>query len=158
MSLQRRVGMPLDNTQRDVSNRDSLSDRTVHADMEMFTGSMSCHASHRRRTGGLKIPNGVDAVFLISLFSFFLQSPSLNVVTGISARKTGGRKREKGKGNCYSRAGDRGWKIFRNKNGNFSGVDFIPHSVWVFSRAEYAKGAFVFLLISMRREITRRRP
>ena len=70
MSLQRRVGMPLDNTQRDVSNpRDSLSDRTLHADMEMFTGSMSCHASHRRRTDGLKTPTGVG-LFIFKLTSW----------------------------------------------------------------------------------------
>lgn len=61
--------------------RDSLSDRTVHVDMEMFTGPTSCHASHRRRTDGLKTPNTAD-----DFFFFFLIS-RMNVVTRYRTKK-----------------------------------------------------------------------
>lgn len=53
--------------------RGSLSDRSVHADMEMFTGSTSCHASHPRRTVRLQdSSNGVEGFFFSYFSSFFL--------------------------------------------------------------------------------------
>ena len=66
--------------------RGSLSDRSVHADMEMFTGSTSCHASHPRRTVRLQdSSNGVEGfffpIFLLFFFFFLLTIPG---------RKSGG--------------------------------------------------------------------
>lgn len=81
--------------------RGSLSDRTVHADMEMFTGSTSCHASHPRRTVRLQdSKNGVDAFFL---FFFFINDSRINgskVVTrgGKSSKFSRVRKMEIGAG------------------------------------------------------------
>ena len=120
--------------------RGSLSDRSVHADMEMFTGSTSCHASHPRRTVRLQdSSNGVEGfffpIFLLFFFFFLLTIPEITIQT----RSKRGEKAEE-------------IRNFREKNGNRGGRGFIFHSTRALDRV---KGAFVFLLISARREITR---